>query len=151
MLDSLCSLWSVDNVIHFFASLVEQCHASLNEIKAVTKALLDNFLSSSDLLSTMNDSIAFKVDFKRRNCSHLTRDQIFEALVPLVMGETNDTTPRNNKDSKQKYAVNLKDPDFSIRIEVCKTFCGISILPRQKWYKNFNLAELCDPSSKTDR
>lgn len=140
-------------MIHFFRfSRATQCHASLNEIKAVTKALLDNFLSSSDLLSTrLNDSIAFKVDFKRRNCSHLTRDQIFEALVPLVMGETNNTTPQNNKGSKQKYAVNLKDPDFSIRIEVCKTFCGISILPRQKWYKNFNLAELCDPSSKTDR
>lgn len=140
-------------MIHFFRfSRATQCHASLNEIKAVTKALLDNFLSSSDLLSTrLNDSIAFKVDFKRRNCSHLTCDQIFEALVPLVMGETNNTTPQNNKGSKQKYAVNLKDPDFSIRIEVCKTFCGISILPRQKWYKNFNLAELCDPSSKTDR
>lgn len=140
-------------MIHFFRfSRATQCHASLNEIKAVTKALLDNFLSSSDLLSTkLNGSIAFKVDFKRRNCSHLTRDQIFEALVPLVMGETNNTTPQNNKGSKQKYAVNLKDPDFSIRIEVCKTFCGISILPRQKWYKNFNLAELCDPSSKTDR
>lgn len=66
-------------------------------------------------------------------------------MVPLVLGDGNDY---KKNDGKQKYAVNLSDPDFSIRIEVCKTYCGISILPRQKGYKNFNLAELCAPPSK---
>ena len=90
----------------------------------------------------------FKVDFKRRNCSHLTRDQVLEAVVPLVLGENNGGGSEKSDAPKQKYAVDLSDPDFSIRIEVCKTFCGVSILPRQKWCKNFNLAELCGPTSK---
>ena len=47
----------------------------------------------------------------------------------------------------QKFSVNLTDPDFAIRIEVCKTLCGISILPREEWYKNFNLAELVGDAS----
>ena len=107
-------------------------------------------MNSSNLHTTKrNDTITFKIDFKKRNCSHLSRDQIFEALVPLVMGETAENDSRNAP--KQKYAVNLNDPDFAIRIEVCKTFCGVSILPRQKWYKNFNLAELIDPSMKSEK
>lgn len=107
-------------------------------------------MNSSNLhTKKRNDTITFKIDFKKRNCSHLSRDQIFEALVPLVMGETSENDSRN--EPKQKYAVNLNDPDFAIRIEVCKTFCGVSILPRQKWYKNFNLAELIDPSIKTEK
>ncbi|KAL7508654.1 hypothetical protein ACHAXN_005728 [Cyclotella atomus] len=124
------------------------CHASLNEIKAVTKSLLQNYFTSSNLLSTRsNDTITFKIDFKKRNCSHLSRDQIYEALVPMVLGG-----PATDHDSKQKFAVNLTDPDFSIRIEVCKTFGGISILDRQRLLtlKKFNLAELLQPKSKTD-
>jgi tRNA(Ser,Leu) C12 N-acetylase TAN1 len=65
----------------------------------------------------------------------------------MVMGEF-DT----DVDSKHKFAVNLTDPDFSIRIEVCKTFAGICILGRQTMVtlKNFNLAELLEPESKTN-
>lgn len=50
---------------------------------------------------------------------------------------------------KCKFEVNLTDPDFSIRIETCKTLCGVSILPRNDWYKKFNLAELTSPTTKT--
>ena len=67
------------------------------------------------------------------------------------MGESDDSSSPNKKDEQnQIYRINLTDPDFAIRIEVCKTFCGVSILPRQKWYKNFNLAELVDPSTKVN-
>ncbi|KAL3789153.1 hypothetical protein HJC23_012242, partial [Cyclotella cryptica] len=126
------------------------CHASLNEIKVVTRALLERYLASINANSNeVNDKVkTFKVDFKRRNCSHLSRDQILEAVVPLVTGENSEDSSERCNTPKQKYAVDLSDPDFSIRIEVCKTFCGLSILPRQKWYKNFNLAELCGPTPK---
>jgi len=50
---------------------------------------------------------------------------------------------------KCKFEVNLTDPDFSIRIETCKTLCGVSILARNDWYKKFNLAELTSPTTKT--
>jgi tRNA(Ser,Leu) C12 N-acetylase TAN1 len=146
----LCVVLSISRVTKLTSIPVmsHQCHASLNEIKAVTKSLLQNYFTSSNLLSTRsNDTITFKIDFKKRNCSHLSRDQIYEALVPMVLGG-----PATDHDSKQKFAVNLTDPDFSIRIEVCKTFGGISILDRQRLLtlKNFNLAELLQPKSKTD-
>ena len=128
---------------------MKQCHASLNEIKAVTKALFSNYLNSSYHLKSKNvDTVAFKIDFKKRNCSHLSRDQIFETLVPLIMEGGEDPPPQKDHKIKKKYVVNLTEPDFSVRIEVCKTFCGVSILPRQEWYKNFNLAELVNPSSE---
>jgi len=53
-------------------------------------------------------------------------------------------------DKGQTYAVNLTDPDFAIRIEVCRTFCGISVLPREEWYRNFNLAELVGGADDDD-
>ncbi|KAL7476456.1 hypothetical protein ACHAW6_002317 [Cyclotella cf. meneghiniana] len=129
------------------------CHASVNEIKVVTKALLERYLGSIDATKseTKNKVKTFKVDFKRRNCSHLSRDQVLEAVVPLVLGENNVGGSEKCDAPKQKYAVDLSDPDFSIRIEVCKTICGVSILPREKWCKNFNLAELCCPTSKKCR
>lgn len=89
---------------------------------------------------------------KRRLCSHLTRDQVIDAITPIVLGcsdtsgeeeeegEVDGTRKKNGK----TFSVNLSDPDFAIRIEIVKTLCGISILPREQWYKNFNIAELID-------
>lgn len=75
---------------------------------------------------------------KRRLCSHLTSNQVIEAVTPVVLGGLEEAPDH-------KFKVNLTDPDFSIRIETCKSLCGISILPRMAWYKNFNLAELTNP------
>ncbi|KAL7532987.1 hypothetical protein ACHAXR_007177 [Thalassiosira sp. AJA248-18] len=47
-----------------------------------------------------------------------------------------------------KFSVNLGNPDFSIRIETCKSLGGVSILPRESWHKNFNLAELTNPTER---
>jgi tRNA(Ser,Leu) C12 N-acetylase TAN1 len=89
-------------------------------------------------------TISFKIDIKRRLCSHLTRDQVIEAITPILLGSDNDKEDDPEKKYGCKFSVKLTDPDFAIRIEVIKTLCGISILPRQEWYRNFNLAELID-------
>ena len=68
------------------------------------------------------------------------KGQVIEAVAPIVMDNGLREMPG------YKFTVNLSDPDFSIRIEVCKTLVGVSILPREKWYKNFNLAELTNPT-----
>ena len=92
---------------------------------------------------------------KRRLCSHLTRDQVIDAITPIVLGCSDKTEEEEGGgggevDGTQKkngcatFSVNLSDPDFAIRIEIVKTLCGISILPREQWYKNFNIAELID-------
>ena len=89
-------------------------------------------------------TISFKIDIKRRLCSHLTRDQVIEAITPILLGSDNNKEEDPEKKYGCKFSVKLTDPDFAIRIEVIKTLCGISILPRQEWYRNFNLAELID-------
>lgn len=131
-----------------------QCFASIDEIKPVTKALLQRYLLDDQSTTTLkgNDTAitTFKVDFKRRNCSHLSTNTVIEAITPMLMEDhsNNDNDNGNVLIAKdQKFSVNLTDPDFAIRIEVCKTLCGISILPREEWYKNFNLAELVGDAS----
>jgi len=122
------------------------CYASIDEITLVIKSLLQTYLppiiqeyKPADAAGT----ITFKIDIKRRLCSHLTRDQVIEAITPILLGSDS-----KEEDPEQKYgckfSVKLSDPDFAIRIEVIKTLCGISILPRQEWYRNFNVAELID-------
>ncbi len=95
------------------------------------------------------DTISFKIDIKRRLCSHLTRDQVIEAIAPILLGSGGGggvSTEEEGPEKKYgcKFSVNLSNPDFAIRIEIIKTLCGISILPREQWYKNFNVAELID-------
>jgi tRNA(Ser,Leu) C12 N-acetylase TAN1 len=91
--------------------------------------------------------VSFKLDIKRRLCSHLKRDEVIESVTPLVLKGLKEMPGFNISVAK----VNLSDPDFAIRIETCKALCGISILPREAWYKNFNLAELNNPSSENER
>ncbi len=122
--------------------------------------------------NTSEKAITFKIDFKRRNCSHLSTMKVVEVIAPMLLSDVDDKQTRGDDsvqnetngdiscsdqkepskdqriDKNQKYAVNLTDPDFAIRIEVCRTFCGISVLPREVWYKNFNLAELLGGADK---
>ena len=96
-------------------------------------------------------TISFKIDIKRRLCSHLTRDQVIEAITPILLGSDSSTEEEDpEKKYGCKFSVNLSNPDFAIRIEIIKTLCGISILPREEWYKNFNVAELIDAKDNND-
>lgn len=114
----------------------------MEEIKAVSILLLKKCLPKFPILFKNKKDITFKVEIKRRLCAHLTRDQVIEAITPVVLGGLGQDL---------KFSVNLSDPDFSIRIETCKTLCGISILPRESWYKNFNLAELTHPPPESSK
>lgn len=118
------------------------CYASVEEIKDVSIALLRKYLPSCNhaILAKANKELSFKLEIKRRLSSHITRDQVIEAVTPVVLGGLEEMPG-------YKFSVNLTDPDFFVRIETCKGLAGISILPREKWYKNFNLAELTNPAS----
>ena len=113
-----------------------QCFASVEEVKAVSTSLLKQILPNTPALLAMKDrEISFKVDIKRRLCSHMKRDELIEAITPVVLGGLEEMPGYN-------FRVNLTDPDFSIRIETCKSLCGVSVLPREEWHKNFNLSVL---------
>lgn len=116
------------------------CFASVDEIKAVSISLLKQCLPTfHDILSKDGKEITFKLELKRRLCSHLKRDEVIEAVTPVVMGGLEEMPG-------YKFSVNLSDPDFSIRIETCKSLVGVSILQRADWHKNFNLAEVVNPT-----
>lgn len=112
-------------------------------------SLIQKF-KTADADADAADTISFKIDIKRRLCSHLTRDQVIEAITPILLGSGGGgggvSTEEEGPEKKYgcKFSVNLSNPDFAIRIEIIKTLCGISILPREQWYKNFNVAELID-------
>lgn len=143
----------------FINTTIQKCYASVEEIKAVSLSLLRRCLpdilrsmqcvgggdNNEDTINKTMNNITFKLDVKRRLCTHLTRDGIIEAVTPLILGGGEGggkLLPRCT------FSVNLSDPDFSIRIEICKTLCGISVLPRDDWSGNFNLAEINDPTTK---
>ena len=129
-----------------------KCYSSIDEIKLVTESLLQRYLSSriEKPKTDVAVNMSFKIEIKRRLCSHLTRDQVINAITPIVLGsssdddDTTDGLEKKKMNSGYSFSVNLTDPDFAIRIEVVKTLCGISILPREQWYKNFNVAELIE-------
>lgn len=113
-------------------------------IKSLLQTYLPPIIQKYKPANDAAGTISFKIDIKRRLCSHLTRDQVIEAITPILLGRDNSNEEDPEKEYGCKFSVKLSDPDFAIRIEVIKTLCGISILPRQEWYKNFNVAELID-------
>lgn len=106
---------------------------------------MKQILPKSQILKSKEDKeIAFKVEIKLRLCSHLKRDNVIEAVAPIVMsGGLKDDMPG------YKFSVNLSNPDFSIRVETCKSLCGVSIVPREAWC-NFNLAEITNPTEEEE-
>ena len=115
----------------------------MEEIQAVSTVLLKRLVPTFPaILSKEVKELTFAVDIKRRLCSHLKRDEVISAITSVVYGGL-------EKLPGHTFSVNLSDPDFSIRIETVKSLCGISILPREAWYKNFNMAELANPSSES--
>ena len=120
-----------------------QCFASVEEMKEVSTALLKRFLPAFKATRNKDDDkkLTFKLEIKKRLCSHVKQEQIIDAVAPIVAEGLEETMP------ECKVSVNLSDPDFSVRIETMRSLCGISILPRESWYKNFNLAEITHPTT----
>lgn len=108
-----------------------KCYASIEEIKAVSVSLLSrclpNILQSKSRAhaaagenkdvnpdgGVKNDTtnITFKLEIKRRLCTHLTRIGVIEAVTPLILGGAGGLglVPGCT------FSVNLTDPDFSLR------------------------------------
>jgi tRNA acetyltransferase TAN1 len=110
------------------------CFASVEELQGVLRTLL---LPHEQTLDERGKDAAkpatFRIHVKRRNCGHLTTSQVIDAAAGLVVRMTG-------------WTVQLKDSDFCVWVEVCKSFMGVSLLTRQDLglARNFNLAELRD-------
>ena len=102
------------------------CFASIEEIQLTAKALVTKYLPP--------DAQTFAIAFKRRNCGNVTREQVIDTIAKIVLA------------SNPKCKVNLDKPDLTIVVEICKTLCGISVVPNSYDFHNFNL--VCARESK---
>ena len=106
------------------------CFASVDEIQATTQALMKKYFPPK--------ANTFAIAAKRRNNGNLKRDQIIDSVAGLVLA--------SNPDCK----VNLENPEVTIIVEVCKTLCGISIVPSCDKFKNFNLVMVREQQDQED-
>ena len=128
------------------------CFASLDEIQITSKRLLQKYLISSNHLtpqhktetttSSNSSTATFKIDFRRRNCSNVTRTQVIDA-VAKIMEELTSSNPN-------QFSVNLTNPDYTIQIEICKTLCGMSVIKNIHSFHNFNLIEIQEKLKSKD-
>jgi len=120
------------------------CYPDNKEIENVVKHLIKKVLpplkldvdNESELKTSLNASAktTFAIAFKKRNCSHILRDQVI-STVGLLFNET-------------QFKVDLSEPEYTVIIEVCKTLCFLSIIKDIKQYTNFNLMTLRENEAK---
>jgi tRNA acetyltransferase TAN1 len=103
------------------------CFLSLEEIGLTLNALTKKEFANKP-------PSTFAVAVKRRNCLTLSRDQVIDAVANELVGT----------DDSSKWKVNLKLPDFTFNVEICKTLCGMSIIENASTYRNFNLVEILE-------
>lgn len=116
------------------------CFASLKELETVLPKLLRTH-NNQETLSEGKSKKTFRVHIKKRQCNHISSQEFIDTAAPLAM-------------NLMGWAVQLKDPDYIVHIEVCKTLMGISVFRRDdvNLAKNFNLAELRDKeAASTDK
>lgn len=98
------------------------CYASEEELQIASRSLMQQYLPPS--------TTTFAVALKRRFCpGQLTKEKI----INTVAAEVQNAIP--------KIKVNLSNPDVTVVVEICKTMCGISVIPKcHEHFQNFNLA-----------
>ena len=124
------------------------CFAAMEDIIKTAKPLLEKYLISEvkrrQLGADGTDEdkarpTTFEIVFKRRFNSKVRRDPLIDAMAKLIA----ELRKSNNVDDGA-LAVDLKNPDYSIQIEVVQNICGMSVVPGGKSYRKFNLVELME-------
>ena len=99
------------------------CFASEEEIHLTAAALIDKFFPS--------DSTTFAITTKKRNCDGLDRGNV----IKLIAGSVYQKFPN--------CKVDLKNPEVTIVVEVCKTLCGVSVVRNASIeFDHFNVAKV---------
>lgn len=108
------------------------CFASADEIRLTSRALLTKLFAAQSYKT-------FAISAKKRICSNITRDEIIDTIATIVV--------ELNPDCK----VDLNNPEATIIVEICRTLCGISVVPRSSDdFHNFNLVAAREDNTTTE-
>lgn len=163
------------------------CYANVEEITATSRAVVEKFLmphgiqfandnnnddttppsattggsdGDNDDGSTVTKKAtlpSFKIEFRKRFCSHLKREEVINIVADTVDALTKDYWNDKTEDKEDKeqvgttatstkypplFNVNLSSPDYTVIIEICKTLCIMSIVKDAQSYQNFNLMKI---------
>ena len=108
------------------------CYTSPEELTLASRLLLQHYLPKS--------TQTFGIALKRRLChEQLTK----ETIINLIAKEVVQVVPT--------CKVQLEKPEITIVVEICKTLCGISIIPQcHQTFGNFNLAVAREKANPED-
>lgn len=156
------------------------CYANREEIESTALSLLKNYLlphgikvatdngknetqtvsnedNGDDGATSSNEKSAlptFKIEFRKRFCTHLKRDEVIKIVADTVDTLTNEywsnieykpseekTDGKQNK-SPPLFGIDLGNPDYTIIIEICKTLCTMCVMKDAQSYHHFNLIKM---------
>jgi tRNA(Ser,Leu) C12 N-acetylase TAN1 len=131
------------------------CFAAMEDIIKTAKPLVEKYLISEVKQRQRGASgfnnhtegteeekarpTTFEIVFKRRFNSKVRRDPLIDALAEMI-----DELRKSHDVDDRALAVDLKNPDYSIQIEVIQNICGMSVIPGGRSYRKFNLVELME-------
>jgi tRNA acetyltransferase TAN1 len=108
------------------------CFSSAEEIRLTSQALLTKLFAPKDYKT-------FAISIKRRICSNVTRKEIID-IVGDIVSEMNP-----------KCKVDLDNPEATIVVEICRTLCGISVVPKCHEFHNFSLVTAREGTSEAEK
>lgn len=97
------------------------CFASLDDLRAAAKPLVDAYFSEK------TKKLTYGVHLKRRNNTTFPRKEAVEALAALV---------------PEPHIVDLNQPDVTLLCEVFKSIAGVAVIPDYATNEEYNLRRL---------
>ncbi|KAI8609424.1 thump domain-containing protein [Chytriomyces sp. MP71] len=102
----------------------ETCLAFMDQIVPMAQRILPKYFSKDGM-----QSCKFAVVFNRRNNHDITR----EAVIPEIAKIVTQTVP---------HTVDIKEPDYTIVVEIFKGICAMSVVERFYDLKKYNLESI---------
>jgi hypothetical protein len=126
------------------------CFANMEEIILTSRKLIKQHLLPFGI-KAKNDKKerpTFKIDFKRRICSSIKRDEVISAVADSIQLLTDEywsdcakdeLSEAQTKQGESLFRVDLNNAEYTVMIETCRTLVGMSVVKDAKWFRNFNL------------
>ena len=107
------------------------CYVSEEEMQIASRSLIQRYFPPT--------AGSFAVAVKRRFCqSALPKAKIIDIMAAAVLEKV------------PTCKVDLDHPEVTVVMEICKTMCGLSVIPKcHEHFKNFNLAEAREKAQPT--